>query len=386
MRTLIHEEIATVDPERWDSLGDDPFSAHATLAAIEEAGMRGIRTRYVVLENGEGWVAAAPVARVAIDAERLTHGSFRRLIRAARRLRPEFLNTALTVCGTPLSVGNPPARIAASADRVEVLRALAGVTAEIARQDRSPWWAFKEFGAADLPEARSALGPLGWTIAPSETNHRLPVRWAAFEQYLGDLRSSYRTKVVRERMALARAGVVVTVAPLAESYDDGTHALYEHVVDRAAIELERLTPRFFRAFGRANPGKAFLIRMEREGRCVGWVAVLIDHDVVIDLFHGIDYAENERLPLYFGQLAAVIGFAIDRGARDLVLGQSTSVAKARFGAEAVPLWMAVRHASPVLSKILRVASGPLFPIPREPERTVFRAPRPEGVTSCSIAS
>jgi predicted N-acyltransferase len=386
MKITVHDAIAAIDPTRWDALGTDPFSAHGALAALEESSMEGVRMRYAVLEHPHGWVAAAPFARIPIDAGRLTHGLFRRLIGGARRIEPQFMRTTLTICGTPLSVGNPPARIAPRADRAAVYRQLAGLLQEIGREDGSPWTSFKEIGADELAIAREALGPGGWTIAPSETNHELAIRWSCFDGYLADLRSAYRTKLRREGAALARAGVRTTVVPLRESYDDVLHALYTSVVDRAAVELERLTPAFFSAFGRLHRENAVLIRMARGERTVGWVALLVDGNVVYDLFHGIDYETNAETPIYFGQLAEVVRFAIDCGVRRLSLGQSTSAAKVRFGARPRGLWMAVRHENAIVNAALRCGRGVLFPVPKEPERRVFQAPEPVEVLRCSTAS
>ncbi len=368
-----YDSIDAVDPGRWDALCRDPFSAHACLAALERAGMDGVRMRYAIIESGRGdWLAAAPFARIPIDAGRLTHGIFRRIVRGARRIQPGFLQTSLTICGAPLSVGNPPARVAPGADRAVIYRLLAGLLQEIAEEDRSPWCAFKEFGAVEFEAAERALSPLGWILAPGETNHRLAIPWAGFGEYLADLRSVYRTKLLREWAQLGGARVTVDVVPLADAYESRIHCLYEAVLERAVVQFERLTPAFFSALGHAYASRASLIRQRIDGRTVGWVAVLVDGDGVYDLFHGIDYEENGRLPLYFGQLAEVVRFAIEQRAAWLSMGQSTSIAKARFGACAVPLWIAVRHRNASITRLLRAGRGSLFPEPVAPRRRVFR--------------
>lgn len=370
-----YDSIDAVDPGRWDALAADPFSTHACLAALERSAMDGVRMCYATVENRRGeWIAAAPFARIPVDAGRLTHGLFRRIVRAARGVDPGFLHTTLTVCGAPLSVANPPARIARGADRGAVYRLLAGILQEIAEADRSPWRAFKELEAADFEAAERALLPTEWILAPSETTYSLPIRWARFEEYLADLRSNYRTRVIRERSVLDAAGVAVDIVPLEDAYDAQAHRLYDAVFERADVQFERLTPAFFAALGRARPFRSFLILQRLEGRTVGWVAILVDGDRVYDLFHGIDYGENARIPLYFGQLAEVVRFAIDRRASWLSLGQSTAAAKARFGAVAAPRWIAIRHRSAAVTTLLKMGRRGLFPEPVHPLRHVFRRP------------
>ena len=179
--------------------------------------------------------------------------------------------------------------------------------------------------------------------------------------------------------------MTVEVVPLAEAYDDRLHRLYEAVRDRAVVQFERLTPGFFIALGRAHPSNSFLIRQRGGGRAVGWAAVLVHGDVVYDLFHGIDYEEIARTPLYFGQLAGVVRFAIDRGAGWLSMGQSTAIAKARFGARAVPLWIAIRHESDAVTRMLTAGRRVSSRIRSHRDGVSFGAPRIEE-RSCATGS
>jgi hypothetical protein len=371
----LHERIEEIDPARWDGVGSDPLSSHAILRATEAARLPGIRQWYVVLENERGEVAAAaPLARIDVDAARLTHGVFHRFIGGVRSVRPRFLHTALLVCGTPLSVGNPPVRFGRGADRAAVYRTLAHLLDEIGAAEHAPWRVFKEFVATELPDVATALGraPRSWILAPSEPNSAVPVTWRSFEEYLAGLRSHYRYKIRTAGRKLEDAGVSVQVIPIADAYDADHHRLYEAVLDRAAVRLEHLSAAFFVELGRAFGDAAPLIQFVRGGSVVGWVAMLFTGGVAYDLFHGIDYACNEELALYFNQLAAVIRLGIERGVERISLGQSTDMAKARFGAESVPLWIGLAHRSRALTGAMRGGRRVLFPEHAAVERRVFR--------------
>jgi hypothetical protein len=265
------------------------------------------------------------------------------------------------ICGTPLSVGNPPVRLANELYLAPILEKLAEMLEQLGRRESAPWLAFKEFPGDQLTDAYLALVANGasWLIVPSEPNSALSIEWSSYEEYLGDLRSHYRYKI--------RSAAL----PLAESYDSATHSLYEAVVDRAAVQLERLTPEFFTALGQAYGDAAQLIRFSRDGKVIGWIAMLVSEDAAYDLFHGIDYAECDRTALYFNQLAEVVRFSIRSGTRRLSLGQSTEVAKARFGAQPVPLWVAVKHLNPLVSRLLKIGRRFLFPAKKIPLRHVF---------------
>lgn len=375
LKTRLFHRIDDVDPARWDVTATEPFSSTAVLRALEEAKLPGVRMRYVALEDAAGrWVAATSLASLEIDGARLTHGLFRGIIETVRRLSPGFLNTRLMVCGTPLSVGNPPVRMARGTDAVVALRTLGGVLDEVAEEERSSWRVFKEFPATQIDAARTALssGTPRWILVPSEPNCGISVRWSSFEAYVADLRSHYRYKIRKAARRLGTDGIEIDVVPLCEAYDARAHALYEQVLQRADVQLERLTEGFFRAFGSAFGDRALLIRFRRDGDLVGWVAMLLDGSVAYDLFHGIDYSGAGDSDLYFNQLASAVRFAIRRRAAYLSLGQSTLTAKARFGAKPVPLWLALRHRSAVLSRTLAAGRRKLFPDTELPRRQVFK--------------
>jgi predicted N-acyltransferase len=369
------DRLAEIDRAEWDGVGRDPFSRTAVLEALEAAGMPGVRLWYATVRDDRGClVAAAPFARIAIDAGRLTHGAFRGGIRWVRAVRPGFLHTALLVCGTPLSVGNVPVRLASAADSEPVFRLLAGALDDLGDAEHVPWRVFKEFDAVQIDAARATLTTLRrrWMVVPSEPGNCVHVTWHSFDEFLHGLRSHYRYKIRTAARRLADAGVTVDRVPLASAYDDEAHRLYEAVVDAAQIELERLTPAFFLALGRAAGTAATLVRFWQGAELIGWVATLHDGDTLYDLFHGIDYARNEVLALYFNQLAEVIRLGADLGAQRVVLGQSTDTAKARFGAVSVPLWVAIAHRTRAVTGAMRRAERLLFPSVAPVRRRVFR--------------
>ncbi len=377
LSVTLHERIDAIDPERWDAVGTDPLSCHRMLSALERAELPGVRLWYALVEDARGTtVAAAPLTRIAIDGEHLTHGAFRRLIRAVRVARPDFLRTSLLACGTPLSVGNAPLRAAEGVDHVRVTQVLATRLGELADAEKAPWRVFKEFGLRHLATANLALLDNGrpWVLAPSEPNASIDLCWESFDRYLASLRGHYRYKIRAAARKMAGAGVSVEVTSLAEAYDHTFHALYEAVLERANVRFEHLTPLFFQLLGRAFGDAAPFLVFRRGDRVVGWVAMLVWEGTAYDLFHGIDYAENEESALYFNQLAAVVRVAIERRARRLSLGQSTETAKARFGARAVPLWIGLQHRRRAVTSALRAGQGVLFPDHAVPERHVFREP------------
>ncbi|UCG86480.1 MAG: GNAT family N-acetyltransferase [Gemmatimonadota bacterium] len=375
MKVELHDRIADVDPARWDASGKDVFSNYAMLKALEEAHLPGVRMRYATLANASGdIVAAAPITRIDVDAEHLTHGAFRLLIRAVRKGYDRFLRTRLIVCGTPLSVGSPPVRNRNGVDRGLVLKQLAGILHELGDVEQAPWRVFKEFDAPQLPTAAHVLGNSGlkWLMAPSEPNASIPIYWTSFAEYLACLRSHYRYKIRTAARKMTKAGVTVQVTGLSDAYDDSLHDMYDAVLSRAAVQFERLTPQFFRCVGRAFGDAVRLLVFHRDRRAIGWVVLLFDGDTVYDLFHGIDYSENEETALYFNQLAEVLKLAIQCGARRLSLGQSTEIAKARFGARPVPLWIGLRHRSRTVTATLRRGQRVFFPEKSLPQRRVFR--------------
>lgn len=371
----VYERIQDVDRGRWDALAQEPLTSHASLAAVEGSRMPGVALRYVVVHDAGGrWLAGAPLASIEIDAAGLTHGLFRAAIGTARLARPRLLHTRLCLCGLPVSVGTRPARIAPGASGVEVFRILERELTLFTHERGAAWSAFKEFGEEDLPAARAALEGRGYVLAPSEPNCGLELPWRRYEEFLAALRSHYRRAIRLAARRLADAGVIVDAVPLAGAYGPELHALYDAVRARATIGLEWLTPEYFHALGVAFGADAVLLRFRRGDRTIGWVALLVSGEAVVDLFHGIDYSERDAASLYFNQLAEVVRFSIARRAAHLSLGQSTLVAKTRFGGVPVPLWFAVTHRNAAVRAMLSAGQRVLFPAPAPIRRRVF-APR-----------
>jgi predicted N-acyltransferase len=271
-------------------------------------------------------------------------------------------------------------RIAPGADAVEAIALVEREVTRFARERGAAWSAFKEFGAADMPAARAALRGRGYVLAPGESNCRLDLRWSRYEEFLAALRSPYRRAIRLAGRRFEEARASADAVPLAGAYGPELHALYDAVRARAGIGLEWLTPAYFRALGVAFGEDAVLLRFRRDGRTIGWVALLVAGDAVVDLFHGIDYAENGASSLYFNQLAEVVRFAIARRAAYVSLGQSTLTAKTRFGGVPMPLWFAVRHRNAAVRALLAAGRPALFPAPAPIGRRVFTAAPANGAT------
>jgi predicted N-acyltransferase len=367
----VFESIGQIEPARWDGIDTDPFSTHAVLRTLESAGLTGVKMCFAVLDDGRKTPALCiPYARIDIDAARLTHGVFHRLIQGVRVIRSSFLNTSIMICGIPLSVGNRPLRIRRDFHHGRAYGLAASLLQELAQEDGTSWCVFKEIAPRDLDVAHSVLKKQ-WTLAPSEPGWALPIRWTSYEDYVGSLRSAYRYKLRKSTRKLLRNRVTVDVSTLEDGFSPGMHSLYEAVVDRADVRLERLTAPFFEMLGRECGESAQMIRFSRDGRTIGWVALLVDGDQAYDMFHGIDYTENPETDLYFNQLAEAVRFAIQRRVSYLHLGQSTATAKTRFGAVRQPLWTAVHHRHSAVNAVLRSGRGILFREESSISRRVF---------------
>jgi hypothetical protein len=376
LRIQLHDTITTIDPSQWDAVGSDPLSRHGIQVALETAGMSGMTMRYAVVTSAKGQtVACFPFACLSIDAVRLTHGLFKSVITTVRRISPDFMRTSLLICGTPWSVGNPPLRLRDGSDPRPVVREAAGLLRELAQEYGAPWTVFKELNNSWLATGQGDIGEVvtaeGYLVVPSESGWELPLPWRSYDDYRQNLRSHYRYKIRKSAAKLAKRGISVKVRPLEQAYSPEIHHLYEHVNDRAAVSLERLTAKFFSLLGRSFPHQTRLMQFLKHGNCVGWVALLRDGPTIYDLFHGIDYNENRPADLYFNQITATIRFALESHAQKLSLGQSTGTAKSRFGGVSVPLWAAIRHRSPVVQAALRRGPKKLFPPQPTVSRNVF---------------
>lgn len=359
-------------PEDLLARGDLPASMHPRLLEGAAAGgIEDVESRALLVLTLDGRPALlAPYSLATVYLDCLAPAWVQAMAARVRALFPGFLRIRVLFFGPPTSLGcldvldlgngDPEtARVAVILRSLQLLedrRATALVWKET-DPETDPWW--RRFLAGRLARY------------PSVPTMKQELAATSMEEYEASLRSGYRRQLRQGRARAHRAGLEVALGQDLAAHLEDWHPLFRNVVERSETRLETLAPGFFAALAR-DP--SFVLNtVHREGRLVGGALCRAYGDTLVFLYVGMDYAAAGDSDLYFVLLESVLRLAFREGCRRISWGQTSLDAKARFGAECVPLWFYVRFRHSWADGLVRRLAPLLFPEREALSRRVFRS-------------
>lgn len=380
---LLGERIAHMPPA-WDALtAPESVCLHrAFLDTLEGAAPEGLRLHYALVADPAG----APLAAVAcqslvMDGAALPSKSAPTRAKAARDRGLAKVRQRLLVCGNLLGWGPQGVAFAEGVDRAAVWPGILEALYRIRRADGL-------FGETGLVMVKDLDGPLwedgdaalrrfSYRSLDTEPNMVLRFRpeWGSFEDYLGAMKSDYRSGIRKQIREVEEAGLRLERldAEGVATWAGELHRLYHEVHDRQKMRLVSISRDWLPALA-ARFGPEFtvtVIRRPGEARLLGFISTLRDRDGAIGYYIGFDKAEAAGgVPLYLRLLYALVEDALALGATWVSLGRTALEPKAKLGAEGQPLRCYLRHRVPALNAVvqglLRVLPEPALPPRRAP--------------------
>ncbi|MFO1189235.1 MAG: GNAT family N-acetyltransferase [Alphaproteobacteria bacterium] len=273
MRARLLASIHDVEPAAWDACAgsDNPFVAHAFLAALEDSGCvdagSGWQTRHLVIEDGaRGLVAAAPLY--------LKSHSFGEYVfdwawadaydRAGGQYYPKL---QLAVPFTPVPGPRLLVRQAGQGQSGQgpsaLGPALAATLIEIARElDVSSLHAtFLE------PADAAILAQAGFLLRTGLQFHWTNRGYRSFEDFLAALASRKRKAIRKERRDVADAGIIVRPLSGASITEGHWDAFFRFYLATASEKWGQpyLNRQFFRLLGERLGDRVVLMLAEKNG-------------------------------------------------------------------------------------------------------------------------
>jgi len=367
-------DIASIDPAEWDAIvaPDDLQATHRFVSICQRSGVEQAAYRHVMVRCDGRLVAVATFSRMDVRLELLAHRRLRAAVQRIRRVRQRALIVPVAFCGLPVSFGQSCLRIAPGADLPAVLSMVRRELEAFGAETGAAICCFKEHGPAERP-IDAPLREAGYFRAPSLPSCRLALGWRSFHEYLDALRAGYRRQV---RATLRTRELHGLRFRLVEDFEEDCprlFALYEEVMKRAPIQLERLNLRFFAELNRGLGRQSVALVAERQSEAVAAAVLLFGPRLATFLVAGIDYRHNQACHAYPSLVTEVVAEAIRRGATALEMGQTSYALKLRFGASATQRDIYLKCRNRLLHSILETASPALFPKVEVPVRRVFRA-------------
>lgn len=385
-RYALADSIRFLSAADWNAVTENAsvFTGHNYLAMLESCGMADTGFRYALVYDAD----AKPVAAVAAQlyhwrAEKLAEnerqeGRFRKALAEAGRNALNGFGQRLLVCGNLVSSGLHGVAFAPGEDQVALWPAVAEALYRIRRAEKlsgeTDFLLIKDFKGADQ-SAADALRIYSYRPIRGEPDMvlTLPEDCVDFDAYLALLNTKYRGKLKRIRKQIDEAGFeVMPIADLAAA-DAALHALYSQVERKASVRLAALPLGYFGALAETlGPDRIRFTGLRLDGRFAGFISTIRENDgSAIAYYVGMDYAVNEKYPVYLRLLQSVIEDALAMGCRKISFGRTAAEPKATLGAKPVDTFVWARHRLPAVNWFLRQLF-PALPYEDAPERSPFK--------------
>jgi Acetyltransferase (GNAT) domain len=347
------------------------------LRAVEKGLGDEARMFHVLLYQEDGKpTACASLCLYSVDLVLLAGPQLRNAVDWGRKAFPNLAKVKILMCGLPLSAGQSHLAFAPGADRARAVAQLDKVMRQLAWQHRARLIVYKEFGEEDCTHM-DLLRERGYYRADCPPTYVQPRTFPSFAAYCAAMKNRYRHNIKSIQQKFERAGcrAVHLDDPdeILRVYTPEVHRLYEAVVEKADLKLEILPHRFFQELVRQVPGRAAVTVVYREGRIVAFGWGLSAAPEYHCLFCGIDYSQNAECNLYFNVIYQHLDYAFRSGSKSITLGQTAETFKTLLGFGGKARYLYARGKGPILSCLLRMSGGMLFPPrPPQPAHDVFK--------------
>lgn len=198
---------------------------------------------------------------------------------------------------------------------------------------------------AESPGLTVALNLASPLDGPCQTlsNFVLDLPWASFDEYLAQLRSSYR----RNARAVLRAGAGLRFREITpQEFSPAHHDLYLSVLARSKYPLETLSLEFFR-----KSGCELIEVTDPADRLQAMLVLRGQGDTLHFMFCG--FRPDDELLLYHNLLLYIIRRGIAGGYQRIDLGQTSEEAKLRLGGIEERRYLTIHHANPLLRALIQ---------------------------------
>ncbi len=335
----------------WQSAFANQRKDRRYFEILEDTLKDGFEYGYFVVKNESG-VACAIQPFFLLDQDLLA--GVPRIARAAgaiRRFWPRFLYVPTLMAGCVAGEGH----LDIANDGFDGTRLLASNIRALARGLGARLIVLKEFPVEYRARLRS-FEEAGFSRIPSMPMTHLNISFASFDDYVDKtLSGKTRRNLKRKFRAADAASIEMTVTASVEPFIDEVYPLYLQVFNRSKMNFEKLTPDFFCDLGRRMPDKAHFFLWRQQGRTVAFALCMVHGEKIWAEYLGLDYAVALDLHLYYYVTRDVINWAIAHGCKSFHSGPLNYDPKRRMGHILDPLDLYIRHTSPTLNWLLKLA-------------------------------
>lgn len=345
----------------WRAMFADQRKDHRYYEIIEDALRDGFDYRYFAMRDAAGVVRAIqPFFLIDQDILEGIKPERRRWASFLRRMNPRFLKLRTLMVGCSAGEGH-----LAHADDLPAAVAAESLSREIVKHARAlgaDLIVLKEF-PSQYREALDCFVKAGFARAPSMPMTTLDVGYDSFDAYASKAMSSNARRHLRKNLS-ASAGecIRMSVTDDVSAQLDEIYPLYLQVYERSKLRFEKLTRDYFRLLSVRMKDKVRFLLWHRGNRLAAFGMFMIQDDQLFSEYIGFDYAVALDLHLYHCITRDMTAWAIERGFKRIRSSGLGYDPKLHYGHRLDPLDLYVRHVSPVLNPVMKLALPWLQPV------------------------
>lgn len=348
LKTKVAKNITEIPADDWNKVFPDVLESYDFFRTLDESGMEQFSFYYIMVYNRKVPVGATACFLLNYSLDTSISGPLRRATNSIKKIMPNIFSIKALACGMPIGEG----KIGMSGEREFVLKAILRRMEQIARKNKAPIIAFKDFDPI-YTEMLDSLQKIGFSKFYSLPATRLNVWFKDFEEYLKTLSGASRYDLRRKFKKID--GHVKIDLEIVDALEDDVlqdvYRLYLNIVARHDMSFELLSMEFFKNISRNMPKhtKFFLWRIE--GKLVAFLFCLTAKDVLIDYYVGLDYSVAHKYHLYFMKFRDTLNWCIKNNIKRYEMGITGYEPKKRLGFDLIPLYLYVKLRNRMLRPI-----------------------------------
>jgi predicted N-acyltransferase len=355
LKCKLYKTIEEIPKDKWDALrGNSSITlSYQFWKTVEKSEFSYISNlKYIVYYYDSEPVALIPCYTVRTDITIFSGNKFKSLLNSIRNIFPNFLTFNLLECGSPVTVNTPQFLYNDKFPMDVLLKNLKKTLIKLAFKYRSFLIIIRDFESNhDIKDYKKLLRKIGFAWLPSFPNTYLDIRWSSVDEYYKSLRSHYRYKLKKYLKINSRNNIS---HKLVDDFDEISEQLCRQwlAVHNKADELKReiLTSNFYKEFSNNMGEKSKVLLFYKDNKLCAHALLLKDNETLRWMYVGRENPINDSL--YFYIVDKIVETAIHMEVTRLEMGMTTYSIKQDFGADVIPINIAIKLIIPLLNFIL----------------------------------
>ncbi len=354
----VFRKIEEIPARDWNQVFPRVLEGYDFFRALDQSGFKEFTFYYILVYQDQALAAATTCFLMSYPLDTTVRGLFKTMAALIKKFLPEILNLKALICGMPLG----PGQIGMVGNPEKVLAAILGCMEEIARKEKVPILAFKDFGLSYTGE----LDPLqsqGFYKFLSLPNTEMNIHFKDFEDYLGTLSKATRYDL-RRKFKKVDGQIKIDLeirTELNRSIEEEVFGLFQQTASRGEIQFEKTPREFFGVISRTMGVQVryFLWRIDQ--KLVAFTLCLVSHDRLIDYYLGLDYPLAHQYHLYFVRFRDLLSWCIEHKIKKYEMGSTCYEPKKRLDFKLIPLYVYAKHRNPYWNPFFKLLCRLLKP-------------------------